>query len=152
MANGTRRRWGVSITPRPLFTPGKDPVSLVQEAGWDPGPVWTGAENFAPTGIWSPDRPARSQSLYRPSYLACYKGNIYIFIYLFLFIYLSTAFCIPFEITKKGRYNIYGLSSHYTGWSKCLCAPDDYTVIIKCIETFDHPVLVNVPDTWNLYK
>jgi hypothetical protein len=27
-------------------------------------PVWTGAENLAPTGIWSPDLPARSQLLY----------------------------------------------------------------------------------------
>ena len=34
--------WGVSVTPRPLFTPGKDPVLIVQEAGWAPGPVWTG--------------------------------------------------------------------------------------------------------------
>ena len=33
------------------FTPGEDPVPFVQEAGWDPGPVWTGAENLAPTGI-----------------------------------------------------------------------------------------------------
>jgi hypothetical protein len=31
-------------------------------------PVWTGAENLAPTGIRSPDRPARSESLYRLSY------------------------------------------------------------------------------------
>jgi hypothetical protein len=30
-----------------------------------PGPVWTGAEYLAPTGIRSPDRPARSESLYR---------------------------------------------------------------------------------------
>jgi len=37
----------------------------VQEAGWAPGPVWTGAENLASTGIRSPDRPARNQSLYR---------------------------------------------------------------------------------------
>ena len=29
---------------------------------------WTGAENLAPTGIRSPDRPARSESLYRLSY------------------------------------------------------------------------------------
>ena len=28
--------------------PGKDPVSILQEAGWAPGPVWTGAENLAP--------------------------------------------------------------------------------------------------------
>ena len=34
--------------------------------GWvAPGPVWTGAENLALTGIRSPDRPARSdQFLY----------------------------------------------------------------------------------------
>ena len=30
------------------FTPGKDPVPIVQEAGWAPGPVWIGAENLAP--------------------------------------------------------------------------------------------------------
>ena len=68
--HGTRRGWGVSVTPRLLFTPGKHPVPIVQEAGWAPGPVWTGAENLAPTGIRSPDRPARSQSLYRLSYPA----------------------------------------------------------------------------------
>jgi len=67
---GTRRGWGVSVMPWPLFTPGKDPVPIVQEAVWAPGPVWTGAENLAPTGIRSPDRPARSQSLYRLSYPA----------------------------------------------------------------------------------
>ena len=66
----TRRGWGVSVTPRPLFTPGKDPVPIVQEAWWAPGSVWTGAENLAPTGIRSPDRPARSQSLYRLRYPA----------------------------------------------------------------------------------
>ena len=55
--------------PRPLFAPGKDPVPIVQEAGWALGPEWTGAENLAPTGIRSPDRPAHSQSLYRLSYL-----------------------------------------------------------------------------------
>jgi hypothetical protein len=50
--------------PRPgRFTPGKDPVPIVQEVGWALGPVWTCAKNLAPTGIRSPDRPARSQSL-----------------------------------------------------------------------------------------
>jgi hypothetical protein len=47
--------------PQPLFTPGKDLVPLVQEAGWDRGPVWTGAENFTPTTTQSPDHPAHSQ-------------------------------------------------------------------------------------------
>ena len=42
--------------PRPLYPPPrKDPVPIVQEAGWAP---W----------IRSPDRPARSESLYRLSY------------------------------------------------------------------------------------
>ena len=56
--------------PRPLFTPGKDPVPIVQEAGWAPGPVWTGVENLTPTGIRSPYRPARSQLLQRLHYPA----------------------------------------------------------------------------------
>ena len=40
--------------PRPgRFTAGKDPLPIVQEAGLAPGPVWTGAENLATTGIRS---------------------------------------------------------------------------------------------------
>jgi len=60
----------VSVTTRPLFTPGKDPVTIVQEAVWAPVPVWTGSENLAPTGIRFPDRPTRSQSICRLSYRA----------------------------------------------------------------------------------
>jgi len=37
--------------PRPHLTPVKDPVPIVQEAGWARGPVWTGAENLAPPGF-----------------------------------------------------------------------------------------------------
>ena len=47
---------------------GNDPVPIVQEAGQAPGPVWTSAENLSPTGIRSPDSPARSESLYRLRY------------------------------------------------------------------------------------
>jgi hypothetical protein len=50
------------------FTPGKDSVPILQEAGWAPGPVWIGAENLTSTGILSPDRPAPSESLYPVSY------------------------------------------------------------------------------------
>ena len=38
------------------------PVLIVQEAGWD---LCMNAENLAPTGIRSPNRPDRSESLYR---------------------------------------------------------------------------------------
>jgi hypothetical protein len=37
--HGTRRGWVVSSTPRPHFTPGKDPVPILQEVGWAPGSV-----------------------------------------------------------------------------------------------------------------
>ena len=66
---GTRRGWVVTSTPRPHFTPGKDPVPTLQEAGWDPGPVWTGGKS-RPHRDSIPDRPARRQSLYRLSYRA----------------------------------------------------------------------------------
>ena len=56
--------------PWPLYPPGKDLIPIVQEAGWAPGPVWTGAENLAPTGRRSPDRPARSQLLHQLHYPA----------------------------------------------------------------------------------
>ena len=79
--HGTRKGLEVSSTPRPLFNLGKDTVPLVQEAGWAPEPVSMGAENLVPTGIRSPDRPARSQSLYRQSYPAyrilCNDTKIY---------------------------------------------------------------------------
>jgi hypothetical protein len=44
----TGRGWVVSSKPRPYFTPGKEPVPIVQEAGWAPGPVWTGAGKSRP--------------------------------------------------------------------------------------------------------
>ena len=65
--------WVVNATPRPLY-PRERPI--VQEAGWAPGPVCTGVENLAPTGIRSPDLPPRSESLYRLSYSGIGYGNV----------------------------------------------------------------------------
>jgi hypothetical protein len=61
--------WMINATPRPLYSRERDPIPIVREAGWTPGAVWTGAENLACTGIRSPDRQARSKSLYRLRYL-----------------------------------------------------------------------------------
>jgi hypothetical protein len=78
----------VTARPAALFT-GKDPLLTVGEAGWAPGSVWAVAENFAFTGIRSPDRPPRSELLYRLSYpgphlnqvslLITFKINTFIF-------------------------------------------------------------------------
>jgi len=71
---GTRRGLVVSSTPWPHFTPGKDPVPILQEARWAPGPVWMGG-NSCPHRDSIPDRPACSQLLYR---LTSFSVPIYI--------------------------------------------------------------------------
>ena len=60
--------WMVDAKTRSLYLWELDRVPLLQEAGWAPGPVWTGVESLDRTGIRSLDRPARSESLYRLSY------------------------------------------------------------------------------------
>ena len=79
---GTRRRWVVSSTPRSHFTPGKEPVPILQEAGWAPGPVWMGGKS-RPHRDSIPHRPARSQLLYRLSYRA-HIINVYIYIHTYI--------------------------------------------------------------------
>jgi len=64
----TRRGRVVSSTPRPHFTPGKDPVPILQEVGWAPGPVWMGGKSH-PHRDSILDRPARSQSLCHTFYV-----------------------------------------------------------------------------------
>ena len=44
---------GQRHAPAALY-PGKDPVRIIQVAGWAPGPVWTGAENLAPPPGFDP--------------------------------------------------------------------------------------------------
>jgi len=96
---GTRRGWVVSSTPRPHFTPGKDLVLILQEAGWAPGPVWTDGKS-RPYRDSIPDRPTRSQSLYRLSYRAHVCVCVYIYIYVKFYYersYMFRCFCTVFR-------------------------------------------------------
>jgi len=72
---GTRREWVVSSTPQPHFTPGKDPVPILQEAGQAPGPVWTGVKSRTHRTRSRTVQPV-AQSLYRLSYRAHKIWNI----------------------------------------------------------------------------
>ena len=56
---GNRRWWVVSSTPRPQFTPRRDQVPILQEAGWAPGLVWNGGKS-RPHRDSIPDLPSRS--------------------------------------------------------------------------------------------
>jgi hypothetical protein len=75
MGVGVQRHFPAAFFPRERET-----VPTVQEAGWAPGSVWTVAENLAPTGIRSPDCPARSESLYRLRYPGP-QVSLYLYIY-----------------------------------------------------------------------
>jgi hypothetical protein len=66
----------VNATPRPLYPRERDPVLIVLEVDWAPGPVWTVVENLVPSEIRSSDRPARSGSLYRLSYPGPHALNV----------------------------------------------------------------------------
>jgi len=46
----------VNAMPLILYLRERDTVTIVQEVGWTPGPVWTSAKYLAITGIRSPDR------------------------------------------------------------------------------------------------
>jgi len=93
---GTRREWVVSSRPQPHSTPGKDPVPILQEAGWVPGPVWTGGKS-RPHRDSIPDSPARSPVAI-PTELpglcvcvcVCVCVCIYIYIYIYIYTYIYT--------------------------------------------------------------
>ena len=60
-------RWS---TPRPSrFSAIKHTVPIVQEAGWDPGPVWTGAKKSLPHRLSNPD-PSSPQRVAIPTALS----------------------------------------------------------------------------------
>ena len=62
---GARWSWVVNAMPQPPY-----PCEWPGMGFWvGPGPVWTGAENLAPTRIRLSDRPACSELLSRPHWL-----------------------------------------------------------------------------------
>jgi hypothetical protein len=80
------------------FTVRKDLVPIVQEAGWAPGPVRTGAENLTPTRIQSLDHPACSESLHQLSvcasvYCLCpihFKSSTYYVVFIIFGVNVTT--------------------------------------------------------------
>jgi hypothetical protein len=66
---GIRRGWVVSSTPQPHFYPRERPGTHCT-GGWVGPRASLDSGKSRTTGIRSPVRPARSQSLYRLSYLA----------------------------------------------------------------------------------
>jgi hypothetical protein len=84
-------------------TPGKYPLPIVQETGWDPGPVWTGEENLVPTGIRSQTvQPVVSR--YTDWAIRAIRDKVKGLIMKPMMVYRATAF------TNHGQINICCLS------------------------------------------
>jgi len=94
---GTRRGWVVSSTSRSHFTPGKDPVPILQEAGLAPRPVWMGGKS-RPHRDSIPDRPAHSHSLYRLSYPA-HRSH-----WVLILLYLKNVLCCPEDDCLRSKH------------------------------------------------
>ena len=43
--------WVINVTPRPLYPRIRNPIPIVEEAGWAPVSVWTGAKMSSPSGF-----------------------------------------------------------------------------------------------------
>jgi len=124
----TRRGWVVSSTPRPHLTPWKDPVPILQDAGWAPGPVWTGRKS-RPHWDSILDCPVISQSLYRLSYPA------------------HICICIHICIYEHIRVNIHTFHLYVTKESTCF----DYDLCCDVrLKEFEKMTRSYVPDGSNL--
>jgi hypothetical protein len=70
--------------------------------------VWTGAENLSPTGIRSPDRPARNETLYRLNYPGPHKREyrcVFPTEQVFQFVCETDFKCLRFRILKVVTIN-----------------------------------------------
>ena len=72
--------WVVNAKPRPLYPRERGPVPMLQEAGWAPDPVRTGAKNFGPPGSipgpFSPQRVAMPIMLPGPHFISYNRNNL----------------------------------------------------------------------------
>jgi hypothetical protein len=66
--------------PHKHFTPGNGSVTLVQEAGWTPGPVWMGVDISLLTGLdhWTVWTVAIPTTLSRPTDFSLGSCNLFI--------------------------------------------------------------------------
>jgi len=111
--------WGEGSAARPGRTlpPGKTRYPFYKRLGGSQGQCGR-AENLVPTGIRSPDRPARSQSLYRLSYPAHMQIQYHI-----LFDDTASSISIHFRRTVLPFKSMRQQSEiHNTNFSKMNCA------------------------------
>jgi len=89
----------VNATLRPLYRRENETVPILQDGGWAPQPVCMGVKNIAPSGIRSPDRPARNESLYRlRSPGPCSMGTLHYYNHIVMLPIVATAPRLTLEV------------------------------------------------------
>jgi hypothetical protein len=83
-----------NVTPRPLYSREREPITIVQEAGWVSGSLWIGTENLATIGVLTLDRPAHSESMYRLRHSARLKKTERITVKLIVYLFLNVLFIL----------------------------------------------------------
>ena len=76
----------INATPRPLYPRERDPVPIVQEAGWAAGPIWTGAENAPPPGF--DPRSAKLVASRYTDYAIPANTFVYVCVYIYTYTYI----------------------------------------------------------------
>ena len=105
---GSRRGRVVSSTPRPHFTPEKDPVPNFT-GGWVGPRAGLDGGKSRPHRDSIPDRPASNQSLYRLSYPAHY-------VYIYIYICINLAVCLttgPKLLPKPALHTVRSRASSF---------------------------------------
>jgi hypothetical protein len=107
-----RSEWSAPHPGR--FAPGKSPLPVRAEAGWDSVPVSAVIENLAPTGIRSPDHQALVQKVPRHSEshmrrTRIFRQKIFNFTYICQFHQLKYSRPKPFRTISERPSRIYEL-------------------------------------------
>ena len=147
----------VSSTPRPHFTPGKEPVPILQEAGWAPGPVWTGRKS-RPNRDSIPDRPARSSAAI-PTELTGPQIQIGMHVeYPLFFLGCSEIFIFSVGFTKNDQISNF-MKIRLVGRELCPCGQTDRReeansrssqILRKLLKTVEAPIRLAVTGRPNL--
>ena len=137
------QQWYMSYSLRSASTP----LPFLQEAGWVPGPVWTGGKSRLHRDS-IPDRPTHSQSLYRLSYPGPLKSLCYDlkleYIDIASRIFVDEMSVLVFNDIRTGlviyiniiaNYSVWGRGKVVAAWSQTLTLSSTNIVTPSCRES-----------------
>jgi len=143
---------GSASHPSCSLPPGKDPVPIVQEAGWAPRPVWTGVENLAPLGFNPWVMQPIASCLYKVGVLkswvpGCPNDKIlycseYYFQHNYCILFLDTKICVSSHALRRKHRITITFTGHF--WILGLQGNMLHVTLLPAI------ILAWVPEFWGI--